>query len=152
MLLLYEQISTKALWYLCWHFYQLVYITEPDSLPFLKSSSAQKRKKTKICKSEYRAGNITQRFCKATELCIISVKIYAVIMVKVTSEIKGSILVWITYKKVSPAARVTFFFAMRVIGNKQFFKVGPTIFISYICLARIVMLMMSYLSLIIILK
>ena len=45
----------------------------------------------KIYKSEYRAGNITQWFRKATKLCIISVKIYAAIMVKVTFKIKSNI-------------------------------------------------------------
>ena len=87
----YEQVSTQALWYLCRHFfltYSLVYITEPDFLPFLNASSAQKRKKTKIYKSEYRAGNITQWFCRAIKMFIISVKIYAAIMVKVTFEKK----------------------------------------------------------------
>ena len=68
-----------------------MYITEPDSLPFLNTSSAQKWKKTKICKSEYRAGNITQWFGKATKWRIISVKIYAAMMVKVTFEIKSNI-------------------------------------------------------------
>ena len=49
----YEQISTNALLYLCQHFYliySLVYTTEPDSLPFLNASSAQKWK-TKTYKS-----------------------------------------------------------------------------------------------------
>ena len=45
----------------------------------------------KIYKSEYRAGNITQWFRRATKLCIISVKIYAAIMVKVIFEIKSNI-------------------------------------------------------------
>ena len=69
--------------------YSLVCITEPDFLPFLNASSVQKRKKTKIYKSEYRARNITQWFCRAIKLCIISVKIYTAIMVKITSEIKN---------------------------------------------------------------
>ena len=44
-------------------------------------------------------------------------------MVKVTFEIKSNIL--FEYgKKVLPVAQVTFLFAMRVIGDKQFFKVG----------------------------
>ena len=71
--------------------YSLVHITEPVFLPFLNSSSVQKWKKTKIYKSEYRAGNITQWFCKAIKLRIISVKIYAAIMVKVSFEIKSNI-------------------------------------------------------------
>ena len=71
--------------------YSFARITEPDFLPFLNASSAQKWKKTKIYKSEYRAGNITQWFCRAIKLCIISVKIYAAIMVKVTFEIKSNI-------------------------------------------------------------
>ena len=48
-------------------------------------------------------------------MCIISVEIYAAIMVKVTFEIKGNILTELG-KKVLPVARV--------IGNEQFFKVG----------------------------
>ena len=43
----------------------------------------KKKKKTKIYKSEHKAGNITQWFCRAIKLCIISVKIYAAIMVKI---------------------------------------------------------------------
>ena len=54
-----------------------MYVTEPVFLPFLYASSAQKQKKTKIYKSEYRAGNITQQFYRAIKLGIISVKIYA---------------------------------------------------------------------------
>ena len=42
-------------------------------------------------KSEYRAGNIMRWFCRAMKLCIISVKIYVAIMVKVTFEIKSNI-------------------------------------------------------------
>ena len=68
-----------------------MYITELDFLPFLNASSAQKWKKTKIYKSEYRAGNITQWFCRAIKLCIVSVKIYAATMVKVTGDRKGTI-------------------------------------------------------------
>ena len=45
----------------------------------------------KIYKSDYWAGNIMQRFCSAMKLCIILLKIYAVIMVKVTFEIKSNI-------------------------------------------------------------
>ena len=122
----FEQVSTQALWYLCRHFfliYSHVCIIEPDFLPFLNASSAQKWKKTKIYNSEYRAGNITQWFCRAVKLCIISVKIYAAVMVKVTIGIKRN-LVWIKVKKSFSAARVTYFFAMRVIGNEQFFNVG----------------------------
>ena len=66
------------------------YVTEPY-VTFLNASSAQKWKKTKIYKSEYRAGNITQWFYRAIKLCIISVKIYAVIMLKVAFEIKSNI-------------------------------------------------------------
>ena len=69
-----------------------MYVTEPVFLPCLNASSMQKWKKTKIYKSEYRAGNIMQWFCRAIKLCIISVKIYAAIMVKVTFEIKSNIL------------------------------------------------------------
>ena len=58
-------------------------ITELGFLPFLNASSAQNWQKTKIYKSEYIAGNITEWFCRAS-----SVKIYAAIMVKVTFEIK----------------------------------------------------------------
>ena len=67
-----------------------MYVTEPVFLPFLNASSAQNWKKT-IYKSEYRAGNITQSFCRAIKLCIISVKINAAIMVKVSFEIKSNI-------------------------------------------------------------
>ena len=35
-------------------------LTEPVLPPFLNDSSAQKWKKAKICKSEYRGDNITQ--------------------------------------------------------------------------------------------
>ena len=63
--------------------YSLVYITQPVFLPFLNASSAHK--------SKYRAGNITHWFCRAIKLCIISVKIYAAIMVTVTFEIKSNI-------------------------------------------------------------
>ena len=48
-------------------------------------------KETKIYKSEYRAGNITQWFCRAIKQCIISVKNCAAIMVKVAFEIKSSL-------------------------------------------------------------
>ena len=65
-----------------------MYIKEPDFLPFLNASSEQKWMKTKIYKLEYRPGNIMQWFCEAIKLCIISVKISAAIMVKVTFEIK----------------------------------------------------------------
>ena len=68
-----------------------MYITEPDFLPLLNTSSAQKWKKTKIYKSEYRARNIMQWFCRPIKLFIISVKIYAAIMVKVIFEIKRNI-------------------------------------------------------------
>ena len=94
-----------------------MYITEPVFLPFLNASSAQKWKKTKIYKSEYRAGNITQWFCRAIKLCIISVKIYNAIMVKVTFEIKTNIYFEEGKKKVLLVTQVTHFFAMWVIGN-----------------------------------
>ena len=68
-----------------------MYITEPVFLPFLNASSAQKWKKTKIYKSEYRAGNIMQWFYRAIKMYIISVKIYVAIIVKVTFEIKSNI-------------------------------------------------------------
>ena len=68
-----------------------MYVTEPVFLPFLNASSAQKWKKTKIYKSEYRAGNITQWFYRAIKLWIISVKIYAAIMVKITFEVRSNI-------------------------------------------------------------
>ena len=103
--------------------YSLVHITELVFLPFLNSNSVQKWKKTKIYKSEYRAGNIMQWFCRAIKLCIISLKIYAAIMVKVSFEIKSNSLNKVK-KKVLPVTRVTFFIVMRVIGNKQFLKVG----------------------------
>ena len=45
----------------------------------------------KIYKSEYRAGNIVQWFCRAMKLCIISVKVYATIMMKVAFEIKSNL-------------------------------------------------------------
>ena len=80
--------------YLCCYFFltdSLVSVTEPVFLPFLNAGSAQKWKKTKIYKSEYRAGNITQWFCRAIKLCIVSVKIYTAIMVKVTFEIESNI-------------------------------------------------------------
>ena len=65
--------------------------TEPVFLPLLETSSTQKWKKTKIYKSEYRAGNITQWFSRAIKLFVMLVKVYAAIMVKVTFEIKGNI-------------------------------------------------------------
>ena len=89
--LIYIYIKKKNL---CRHFfltYSLVYITEPVFLPFLNASSAQKWRKTKIYKSEYRTGNIAQWICRTIKLCIISVKIYAAILVKVTFEIKSNI-------------------------------------------------------------
>ena len=68
-----------------------MYVTEPVFLPFLNASSVQKWKKTKIYKSEYRAGNIMQWFYRAIKLCIISVKICAAIILNVTFEIKSDI-------------------------------------------------------------
>ena len=65
--------------------------------------------------------NITQSFCRALKLCIISVNIYAAIMVKVTFEIKSSLN---KIKKMFTGSPGDIFFAMRVIGNEQFFKVG----------------------------
>ena len=47
--------------------------------------------KKKIYKSEYRAGNIKQWFCRAIKLFIILVKIYAAIMMEVTFEIQSNI-------------------------------------------------------------
>ena len=70
--------------------YSLAYVTEPVFLLFLNASSAQKWKKT-MYKSGYRAGKITQWFYRAIKLCIISVKTYAAIMLKVTFEIKSTI-------------------------------------------------------------
>ena len=122
---IYEQVSTKALWYLCRHFfltYSLVYITQPVFLPFLNASSAHKWKKTKTYKSKYRAGNIMQWFCRAIKLCIISVMIYPAIMVK--NE-------W-GKKKSFTGHLGDFFFAMQVIGNEQFFKVGLIIIFVYL--------------------
>ena len=58
-----------------------MYITESDFLPSLNASSAQKWKKTKVYKSEYRAGIITQWLRRAIKLCITSVKIYAAIII-----------------------------------------------------------------------
>ena len=37
------------------------------------------------------AGNTTQWFCRAIKLCIIPVKIYSAIMVKLTFEIKSNV-------------------------------------------------------------
>ena len=71
--------------------HSLVYITEPFFLPFLNASSARQWKKTKIYKSQYRAGNVMQWFCRAVKLSIISVEIYAAIMVKVTFGNRNSI-------------------------------------------------------------
>ena len=76
----------------------------------------------KNLQTEYRAGKIMQWFCRAIKLFIISAKIYAVIMVKVTFEIKSNTLFRV--KKNLPAAQVTYFFATSVIGNEQFFKIG----------------------------
>ena len=69
----------------------LIWTVEPVFLPFLNTGSVQKWKKTKIYKWEYRAGNIMQWFCRAIKVCIISSKIYAAIMVKVTFEIISNI-------------------------------------------------------------
>ena len=79
-----SRILAEAIYFLT---YSLVYVREPVFLPFLKASSVQKWKK-KNCKSEYRAGDITQWFCRAIKLCIISVMIYAAVLVKVLFEIK----------------------------------------------------------------
>ena len=70
------------------------------------------------------AGNITQWFCRAIRLCINSVKICAAIMVKVTFEIKSNISFESDKKKSFTGRPGDLFFAMRVIGNEQFFKVG----------------------------
>ena len=90
---------------------QFLYITEPVFLPFLKASSAQKWKKTKMYKSEYRTGNITQWFCRAVKLSILSVKIYVAIMI---------------YVIICNYRPGDVFFAIQVIRNEQFFKVGLT--------------------------
>ena len=82
-----SRILAEAIYFLT---YSLVYVTEPVFIPFLNASSVQKWKK-KICKSEHRARNITQWFCRAIKLCIISVKIYAAVVVKVSFEIKNNI-------------------------------------------------------------
>ena len=66
-------------------------------------------KETKIYKSEYRAGNITQWFCRAIKQCIISVKNCAAIMVKVTFEIKSSLN---KIKKIFTGRPGDFFFVM----------------------------------------
>ena len=63
-----------------------------------------------------------QWFCRAIKLCIISVKIYAAIRVKVTFE-KKVIFSLNKVKKVLLAAQVTFF-VIQVIGNGNFFQVG----------------------------
>ena len=82
----------ESILYAC-YFISLLFFTLslPVSLPFQNANSAQKWKKATIYKSKYRAGNITQWFYRAIKLCIISVKIYAAIMVKVTFEIKSNI-------------------------------------------------------------
>ena len=92
--MLQDFTQSNILRYLCRFFfliYSLAYVTEPVLLPFLNASSAQKWKKTKIYKSEYRAGNIMQWFYRDIKLRIISVKIYDAIMVEVTSEINRNI-------------------------------------------------------------
>ena len=92
MLLFHTLWHTKSILYICYFISLLFFILSlPVFLPFLNASSVQKWKKTKIYKSEYRAGNITQWFCRAIKLCIILVKIYIKIMVKVTFEIKSNI-------------------------------------------------------------
>ena len=65
---------SNILCYLCQHFFltcPLLSLTEPVFLLFLNDNSAQKWKKAKIYKSEYRADNITQWFCRTMKLCII---------------------------------------------------------------------------------
>ena len=86
-----------------------MYITESVFLPFLNVWSAQKWKETKIYKSEYIAGNITQWFCRAIKQCIISVNNYAAIMMKVTFEMKSSLNM---IKKNFTGHLGDFFFAM----------------------------------------
>ena len=49
---------------------------------------------------------------------------YSANMGKVTFKIKSNIYFEQGKKKVLPAAQVTSFFAMQVIGNEHFFKVG----------------------------
>ena len=119
-----SRILAEAI-YLCRHFfltYSLVYITETVFLPFLNASSAKKQKKTVIYKSEYKAENIMQWFCRAIKLCIVSIKIYVAIMVKVTFEIK--IFSLKNVKKSFTGHPRDLFFAIRVIGNKQVFQAG----------------------------
>ena len=92
MLLFHTLGHAESILYVCYFISLLFFIIYlPVFLPFLKASSAQKWKKTEIYKSEYTAGNIMQWFFRAVKLCIISVKIYAAIMVKVTFEIKRNI-------------------------------------------------------------
>ena len=115
---------SNTLRFLCrhlFHTYSLVYITESVFLPFLNVWSAQKWKETKIYKSEYIAGNITQWFCRAIKQCIISVNNYAAIMMKVTFEMKSSLNM---IKKNFYRSPRWLFFCNGVIGNEQFFKVG----------------------------
>ena len=61
-----------------------------------------------------------QWFYRAIKLCIISVKIYAAIMVKVTFPKKVIFSLNKAKKKFYRLPR-RLFFAMRVIGNKRFF-------------------------------
>ena len=92
MLLFHTLGHAELILWVCYFISLLFFILSlPVFLPFPNASSAQKWKTTKIYKSEYRAGNITQWFCRAIKLCINSVKIYAAIMVKVTFEIKSNI-------------------------------------------------------------
>ena len=79
--------QAELILYVCYFIFLHLFVF----LPFLNASSAQKWKKTEIHKSECRAGNLMQWFWRAINLCIISVKIYAAIMVKVTFDIKSNV-------------------------------------------------------------
>ena len=108
MLLFHILGHAKSILYIFYFISLLFFILSlPVFLPFLNASSVQKWKKTKIYKSEYRAGDIMQWFCRAIKLCIISVKIDTAIMVKVTFE--KVIFSLNKVKKVLLAAWVTFF-------------------------------------------
>ena len=88
MLLFHTLEHVKLILYVCILFFFILPL--PVFLPFLNVSSSQKSKTTKIHKSESKAGNITQRFCRAIKLCIMLVKIYTAIMGRVTFEIKSN--------------------------------------------------------------
>ena len=118
MFLFHTLGHAKLIFYICYFISLLFFILSlPVFLPFLNASSVQKWKKTKIYKSEYRAGNIMQWFCRAIKLCMISVKSYAAFMVKVTFEIKGNISLN-KVKKKSFTGLSCEFFVMQVIGDE----------------------------------